>query len=136
LREDCIKFDLNAELYFRKFYDELKNKGLLSPLTSDIEGSKASDSGTIDYVMPNGSSSIVKHFFEKSGLKIQFDHLVETIVLENNKWTVSTKVTLYILRLILSLHTQFTNCFSTYFIFFITRQLLYLKSSEVDNIDS
>ena len=77
----------------------MKNKGLLSPLTSDIEGRKASDSGTIDYVMPKGSSSIVKHFFEKSGLEIQFDHLVETIALEDNKWTVSTKVKFDILRI-------------------------------------
>jgi hypothetical protein len=77
---------------FRKFYDELKNKGLLVPLSSDIEGRRSSEAGTVDYVMPEGSSSIVKHFFQKSGIKIQFDHFVENIQLLDNKWNVVTKV--------------------------------------------
>ncbi len=77
---------------FRKFYDELKSKGLIAELSSDIEGRKPSEPGTIDFVMPKGSSSIVKHFFQQSGLEVQFDHFVENIKLADNKWAVSTKV--------------------------------------------
>jgi predicted NAD/FAD-dependent oxidoreductase len=65
---------------------------LLVPLSSDIEGRRSSEAGTVDYVMPEGSSSIVKHFFQKSGIKIQFDHFVENIQLQDNKWNVATKV--------------------------------------------
>ncbi len=99
---DCKKpgfKGLESEYYFydlldnfRNFYDELKNKGLLVPLSSDIEGRRSSEAGTVDYVMPEGSSSIVKHFFQKSGIKIQFDHFVENIQLQDNKWNVATKV--------------------------------------------
>ena len=76
----------------RKFYDELRSKGLIAELSSDIEGRKPSEPGTVEYVMPHGSSSIVKHFFHQSGLEIQFNHFVENIKLADNKWAVSTKV--------------------------------------------
>jgi len=77
---------------FRKFYDELKSKGLIAELSIDIEGRKPSEPGTVDFVMPKGSSSIVKHFFHKSGLEVQFNHFVENIKLSDNKWAVTTKV--------------------------------------------
>jgi predicted NAD/FAD-dependent oxidoreductase len=62
-------------------------------LASDIVGRKSAEPGTVDYVMPSGSSSIVKNFFAKSGVDVAFDHFVETVRLEGDRWNVTTKVT-------------------------------------------
>ena len=77
---------------FRKFYDELRSKNLLALPNSEIDGRREAEPGTLDFVMPNGSSSIVKHFFSKSGVEAQFDHFVESVKLEGSKWLVTTKV--------------------------------------------
>jgi hypothetical protein len=82
-------------LFSRSHYDELIESGLLRPIRDNsIIGRKATDDGTIDYVMPNGSSSIVRHFFQKSGMKIDFDKFIDSLKVDGNRWNVTTKVSL------------------------------------------
>ena len=65
---------------------------MLVPPNFEIDGRRQAEPGTVDFVMPNGSSSVVKHFFKKSGVEAQFDHFVESVTLDGNKWIVTTKV--------------------------------------------
>jgi predicted NAD/FAD-dependent oxidoreductase len=76
----------------RKFYEELKGKDLLIPLSTQIDGRKSAEPGTVDFVMPAGSSSVVKHYFRKSGVQVQFDQHVESVTLDDNRWKVVAKV--------------------------------------------
>jgi len=74
-----------------QYYEELKQNGILDPLKLPIEGMKPSAEGTIDYVCPSGTSSIVKHFFKKSGIDVSFLQRVSKIEkCDTKQWLVST----------------------------------------------
>jgi len=74
-----------------EYYNELKSKNILTPLNLPIEGQKSNAPGTIDYVCPKGSSSIVKHYFKKSAVDVKFGKRV--LSLKNNvyNWIVTTE---------------------------------------------
>ena len=74
-----------------EYYNELKTSNILSPLNLPIEGQKPNAPGTIDYVCPNGSSSIVKHFFKKSAVDIKFGKRVSSLKNNENNWIVTTE---------------------------------------------
>ena len=76
---------------FREIYEDLLLNGVMKPLESKIEGLKSSE--VTDYVVPNGMSSLVKHFFKKSGVSPIFQKNVNNIkIVDNDKIAVSTSV--------------------------------------------
>ena len=79
---------------FREIYEDLLQNGVMKPLASKIEGLKTSE--VTDYVVPNGMSSLVKHFFKKSGVSPIFQKNVNNIkIVDNDKIAVSTSVSSY-----------------------------------------
>ncbi|XP_075389854.1 renalase [Tenrec ecaudatus] len=72
----------------QSFYDELLAHGVLKPLTSPVKGMVVKD-GDMNFVAPQGVSSIVKHYLQESGAEVYFKHCVTQINLRNEKWEVS-----------------------------------------------
>ena len=73
-------------------YEELLKDNLISLYTNPVENEHHSE-GTKHYVAKKGTASIVKHFFEKSGIKPQFNqHVNEISLTEDQKWQISTQV--------------------------------------------
>ncbi|XP_017654801.1 renalase isoform X2 [Nannospalax galili] len=70
------------------FYQELLAHGILTPLTSPIEGMQEEE-GDCNFVAPHGVSSIIKHYLQKSGAEVFFRQCVTQINLRNDKWEVS-----------------------------------------------
>ncbi|NXD15304.1 RNLS Renalase, partial [Nothocercus nigrocapillus] len=70
------------------FYEELLSHGILEPLTAPVEGMVLKE-GARNYVAPQGSSSVVKYFLEKSDANVFFEHRVTQIHLRDGKWEVS-----------------------------------------------
>ncbi|XP_022112095.1 renalase-like [Acanthaster planci] len=58
----------------KRYHEELISNGVLVPFEGRIEGSKESEPGTLNFVTPNGSSSIVKHFLQTSGATVDYQH--------------------------------------------------------------
>lgn len=73
-----------------KYYEELKSNELITPLKLPIEGQKPNQH-TTDYVCPSGSSSLVKHFFNKASVQVQYDKRVTKIDTSEQQWRVSTE---------------------------------------------
>ncbi|XP_036592048.1 renalase isoform X2 [Trichosurus vulpecula] len=71
----------------RSFYDELLTQGVLKPLTSAIEGMVVKE-GDCNFVAPQGTSSIVKHYLKESGVEVSYGHCVTEIYLKDDKWEV------------------------------------------------
>ncbi|XP_044515165.1 renalase [Gracilinanus agilis] len=69
------------------FYEELLAQGVLKPLTSPIEGLMAKEEDS-HFMAPQGISSVVRHYFEKSGVEVSFGHYVTEIYLKDDKWEV------------------------------------------------
>jgi len=74
----------------KMFYDELLEAGILEPLKETIANAKEYEPGTQHYVVPDGMSSLVKYFFNKSGQKISFEHHLSKIDKLDGKWQVTT----------------------------------------------
>ena len=74
-----------------KYYDELKSSKLLTPLKLPIENKKSYNDGTTDYICPLGSSSLVKHFFNKSHTEVNFGMRVSKIENDAKLWRVYTE---------------------------------------------
>ena len=72
------------------FYDDLKSNRLLVPLNLPIEGKNSNSVGTIDYICPHGSSSLVKHFFHKASVQVKFGNTVSKLEHDTKQWTVFT----------------------------------------------
>lgn len=53
--------------YPSSFYQELLTRGIFKPLEATVEGMNAMEEGTVNYVTPDGMSSVVKHFLKESG---------------------------------------------------------------------
>ncbi|KAG0712540.1 Renalase [Chionoecetes opilio] len=75
----------------KAYYDELLGAGVLTPLTSQVEGMRTTQEGTTHYVTPKGSSSIVKHFIQEGGLSPKFEQHVRSIERQDGGWSVRTQ---------------------------------------------
>ncbi|XP_064594453.1 renalase-like [Liolophura sinensis] len=72
-----------------RLYEDLLSMGILSPLAAKIEGD-SSVNGT-NYVTPQGSSSLVKYFIQKSGVQVMRDHQINSVSLgDKGQITVGT----------------------------------------------
>jgi len=74
----------------KMFYDELLQAGILEPLHQTIANAKEYQPGTQHYVVPDGMSSLVKYFMNKSGLQTSFEHHLSKIDQLDGKWHVTT----------------------------------------------
>ena len=73
-----------SDLIFRAIYDEFINEGLIKPLSVPVEGLKSKD--VKDFITSSGGmSTLVKHFFKKSGVQVDFNHSVNKIEVTNDK---------------------------------------------------
>ncbi|XP_042313743.1 renalase isoform X2 [Sceloporus undulatus] len=70
------------------FYEDLLAHGILKPLTAVLEGMVVKE-GAENFVTPQGTSSIVKHYLKESaGADIFYDRQVTHIYLRDGKWEV------------------------------------------------
>eukprot|EP00092_Neocalanus_flemingeri_P003353 GFUD01003591.1.p1 GENE.GFUD01003591.1~~GFUD01003591.1.p1 ORF type:complete len:352 (-),score=66.80 GFUD01003591.1:160-1215(-) len=78
-----------------EIYKELVNNGVLVPMDiSMVQGMHAprqGEEGTNHYVAPNGVSNIVKYFFKKSGVDVQFNRRIMEVTQSGSKWLVKTE---------------------------------------------
>ena len=51
-----------------RFYDSLREEGLLKPFQGIIEGENPYSDGTEHYMAPQGSGSLVKHFIRSASM--------------------------------------------------------------------
>ncbi|XP_043836890.1 renalase isoform X1 [Dromiciops gliroides] len=75
----------------QSFYDELLTQGILKPLTSPVEGMMVKE-GDLNFVAPQGISSIVKHYLKESGVEVSYGHRLTEIYLKDDKWEVHKEV--------------------------------------------
>ncbi|NWR71981.1 RNLS Renalase, partial [Centropus unirufus] len=74
------------------FYEELVSHGILKPLTAPIEGMVVKED-VCNYMAPQGISSIVKYYLNRSaGADVFYEHHVTHISLQDGKWEVSRKI--------------------------------------------
>jgi len=78
-----------------EIYTELVTNGVLVPMDTDmVKGMHAprqGEEGSKHYVAPNGASSIVKYFFKKSGVDVQFNKRISEVSESGSKWLVKTE---------------------------------------------
>ncbi|XP_038060031.1 renalase-like isoform X2 [Patiria miniata] len=67
----------------KSYHGELISNGVLKPLEGIIEGAVESAQGTLHYVSPNGTSSIVKHFLKNSGAKVEYGQFLSKLEASN-----------------------------------------------------
>jgi len=76
-------------------YKELEKNDVLVPMdTNMVKGMhapKQGEEGTKHYVAPNGVSHIVKYFFKKSGVDVQFGKRISEVTESGSKWLVKTE---------------------------------------------
>ena len=70
------------------YYNDLLANKLLDPLKLPIEGHKTPVDGSMNYVCPQGSSSLVKHFFKEAAAQVKFGKKVSKIENNSKQWTV------------------------------------------------
>jgi len=76
----------------QEMYSELVNAGVLVNFDpKGIQGFRGGESGTKHYYSPDGMSSLVKHFFNRSGAEVIFNQHVVDITKEDGKWRVLTE---------------------------------------------
>ncbi|KYO42366.1 renalase isoform C [Alligator mississippiensis] len=71
----------------RSFYDDLLAHGILKPLTAPIKGMVMKE-GSLNFMTPQGTSSIAKHYLRESGADVFYEHHVTQIYLRDGKWEV------------------------------------------------
>ena len=67
-------------------------EGVFAPLEHSIHGQRANPPGSKDFVTPNGSASIVSHFFRNSDTTVDFEHHVTAIKNLSDRWKVESNV--------------------------------------------
>ncbi|XP_060795740.1 renalase isoform X2 [Neoarius graeffei] len=86
---------ITATPYYSKihksFYQELLMHGIFKPLVGTVEGMMAMEDGTVNYVAPSGTSSIVKHYLRESGAEVLFGHHVTHVYRRGPCWEVHRK---------------------------------------------
>lgn len=94
--EHCVGADIGAqyitatEFYKDKhhsLYEELISAGVLQPMTCSVEGLKKKDN-SLNYVSPNGTGQIVKHFLQQSGAEVQLLRHVTSLSRRGAFWEV------------------------------------------------
>ncbi|XP_014822140.1 PREDICTED: renalase isoform X2 [Calidris pugnax] len=99
-RDAACTADLGAQYVTRQaepagprcsFYEELLSHGILKPLTAPIEGMVVKE-GSCNYMAPQGISSVVKYYLNKSGADVFYEQHVTCISLRDGKWEVSRKM--------------------------------------------
>jgi len=78
-----------------EIYSELVKNGVLVPMDmAMVEGMHAprqGEEGTKHYVVPNGMSNLVKYFFKKSGVDVQFNKRISEVTESGQQWLVKTE---------------------------------------------
>ncbi|XP_019394162.1 PREDICTED: renalase isoform X5 [Crocodylus porosus] len=74
----------------RSFYDDLLAHGVLKPLTAPIKGMVMKE-GALNFMTPQGTSSIAKHYLRESGADVFYERHVTQIYLRDGKWEVCEK---------------------------------------------
>jgi len=78
-----------------ELYNELENNNVLVPMDMNmVKGMHAprqGEEGTKHYVAPGGVSHIVKYFFKKSGVDVQFGKKISEVTESGSKWLVKTE---------------------------------------------
>lgn len=70
----------------------LERDGVLEPLQGGVEGARPDQECSKHYVAPEGTSSIVKHFFSQAGVEVQFNRRVTGLTqVEEGGWLVTTE---------------------------------------------
>ncbi|GFR78161.1 renalase-like [Elysia marginata] len=70
----------------QSLYAELIQQGLLSHLTGKIEGPNSFDEpGAQHFVTPQGVSSLVKYFINKSGAEVKYQHTVSDVSFDTDR---------------------------------------------------
>jgi len=76
-------------------YQELVANGVLVPMKTElIEGMhapKQGEEGTKHYVVPDGMSNLVKYFFKKSGVDVQFNRRISEVTESGRQWIVKSE---------------------------------------------
>lgn len=78
-----------------EIYTELVKNGVLVPMDMGmVEGMHAprqGEEGTKHYVVPDGMSNLVKYFFKKSGVDVQFNKRISEVTESGEQWLVKTE---------------------------------------------
>lgn len=94
--EDCVGADLGAqyitatEFYRNKhhsLYSELISAGVLVPMTCTVEGLQQKDN-SLNFISPNGTGHIVKHFLQQSEAELQLMRHVTCVSHRGAFWEV------------------------------------------------
>ncbi|XP_026575714.1 renalase isoform X1 [Pseudonaja textilis] len=103
----------NAKAH-QSFYEDLLSHGVLKPLTVPVKGMVVKE-GADNFVTPQGSSSIAKHYLNKAAdADVFYNHHVTQICLKDGKWEVGTS-------------TGFSDCFDTVILTMPVPQILQLQ---------
>ncbi|XP_058044249.1 renalase isoform X3 [Ahaetulla prasina] len=98
----------------QSFYEDLLSHGVLKPLTAPVKGMVVKE-GVDNFVTPQGSSSIVKHYLNKAAdTDVFYNHHVTQICLKDGKWEVGTS-------------TGSSDCFDTVILTMPVPQILQLQ---------
>jgi len=76
---------------YHNFVSELEGAGVLAEFKGYIEGAREDEAGTRHYVAPEGMSSVVKHFFNKSGASVHFNRRVASLRRVEGGWVAETE---------------------------------------------
>ena len=68
-----------------KIYSDLKSENLIQESNDQIENIDFHLNGETHYVASEGTSSIVKHFFKKSGVQVEFNSHVKDMKITGDK---------------------------------------------------
>ncbi|XP_023321238.1 renalase-like [Eurytemora carolleeae] len=78
-----------SQVLHKDMYNQLLSAGVLTQLDSQgIEGFRSEDPRVLHYTAPNGMSTIVKHFFQRSGAQVHFNQRIVELSKSGNKWKV------------------------------------------------
>lgn len=85
-------FSISFREYSFRLYEELLSAGVLEPLQQSIINCHEYEAGTKHFVAPNGVSSIVKYFINKSGCQAEFEHHISSLTQQENKWYINSAI--------------------------------------------
>ncbi|KAI5627249.1 renalase isoform X1 [Silurus asotus] len=75
----------------KSFYQELLMHGIFKPLEATVEGMSPMEQGTVNYITPSGTSSIVKYYLKESGAEVLFGHQLTHVYRRGQCWEVHRK---------------------------------------------
>ncbi|CAN0436701.1 renalase isoform X1 [Lampetra fluviatilis] len=78
-------------LEHEKFYEELLDRGILYPLQSQVDGMKEYEENIRHFIVPEGTSSLVKYYLQESGAEVLYNHHVQRVHLGDGVVTVENQ---------------------------------------------